>query len=112
MKKTAFAVLGVFLALPFAAAAETWKDVPVIDTQCLSKVKADPDAHTTKCALQCQKGGYGLVAADGAYLKFDEAGNKKTIEALKATKKTDHVRATVIGKRDGENVKVESIALD
>ncbi len=32
--------------------------------------------------------------------------------ALKATKKEDHVRATVTGERDGETVKVNSLTID
>lgn len=32
--------------------------------------------------------------------------------ALRATKKTDHLRATVTGKRSGESIQVESITLD
>ena len=105
-------ILSGLLALPLAASAETWKNVPVIDTLCLTKVKANPDSHTTACALQCAKGGYGLLAADGAYLKFDQAGNDKTVAALKATKKTDHLRATVEGDREGDTVKVKSVTLD
>jgi len=107
----AFVVAGL-LAFPLAAAAETWKDVPVIDTQCVTKVKADPDKHTKQCALQCAKGGYGLLAPDGTYLKFDAAGNDKTVVALKATKKADHLRATVTGERDGESIKVTSISIE
>lgn len=99
-------------ALPLTAAAETWKDVPVVDTLCLSKVKADPDKHTTQCALQCVKGGYGLITTDGTYLKFDAAGNQKTLAALKATKRTDHVRAIVVGDRSGDTIKVTSVIID
>ena len=107
------ALIAAGLALPLTAfAADTWKDVSVVDTNCISKVKANPDSHTTKCALQCQKGGYGLITSDGTYLKFDEAGNEKTVAALKATKKEDHIRATVTGTRDGETVKVSTIAID
>src|SRR5262245_54189064 len=104
--------LGGLLALALPAAAETWKDVPVVDTMCVSKVKADPDKHTVKCALQCAKGGYGLIAADGTYLKFDATGDEQTVAALKATKATDHVRATVVGERDGETIKVTSVSID
>ncbi len=111
MKSVAF-VAAALMALPLSAFAETWTNVPVIDTLCLAKVKADPDKHTTRCALQCSKGGYGLLGADGNYLKFDAAGNEKTIAALKATKKTDSLRATVEGERDGELVKVTSIKID
>jgi hypothetical protein len=106
----AFVLAG--LAFPMAAAAETWQNVPVVDTSCISKVKANPDKHTKQCALQCSKGGYGLITTDGAYLKFDASGNEKTIAALKATSKTDSLRATVVGERDGESIKVASIAIE
>lgn len=112
MKRAALVTLAGFLALPFAAAAETWKNVTVIDTLCVSKFKADPDKHTTQCALQCVKGGYGLIDRDGSYLKFDAAGNAKTVAALKATKKADHLRATVTGEKDGDTLEVSSIAID
>ena len=111
LRETVFVVAGL-LAFPMVAAAETWKNVPVIDTLCVSRVKADPDKHTTQCALQCAKGGYGLLTPDGTYLKFDAAGNEKTVAALKATKKTDHLRATVDGERDGEKIKVTSISIE
>jgi hypothetical protein len=114
MKSLAFVTLAGFLAVPIAAAAaeSTWKNVSVIDGNCVSKKKADPDKHTTKCALQCEKGGYGLLDAEGNYLKFDSAGNEKTVAALKATKKTDHLRATVVGEKDGATVKVKSLSIE
>src|SRR5262245_56423424 len=108
------------LATPFRArrlapaplAAETWTNVSVIDTSCLAKVKSDPDKHPVSCALQCAKGGYGLLLTDGTYLKFDAAGNEKTLAALKETKKTNTIRATVEGDKDGETIKVKSVKLD
>jgi hypothetical protein len=106
------AAAAALLSLPALAAAETWKNVYVVDTLCLSKVKANPDAHTTQCALQCAKGGYGLLTADGTYLKFDAAGDQKTVAALKATKREDHLRATVDGQREGDTIKVASIAIE
>ena len=108
------ALAGVALlgAATNAAAAETWKNVPVVDTHCVSKVKSAPDTHTKECALQCHKGGYGLLDADGRYLKFDAAGNEKTVAALKATTKSDHLRATVTGERDGETIRVSAIAIE
>jgi hypothetical protein len=45
-------------------------------------------------------------------LKFDAAGNEKTLAALKETKKTNTIRATVEGERDGESIKVKSVKLD
>lgn len=111
MRRTVLFVAGL-LAFPLAAVAETWKNVPVVDTLCLAKVKADPDPHTKQCALQCVKGGYGLLTPEGVYLKFDPAGDEKAVAALKATSKTDHLRATVVGERDGETVKVTSLSIE
>lgn len=99
------------IAMP-AAAAESWSDVPLVDTQCAPKVKDDPDVHTTKCALQCAKHGFGVITADGSFLLLDEAGNKKAMAALKATKKTDRLRATVTGDRQGDTIKVSSLSLE
>ncbi len=105
-------LVALALVLPLSAAAETWKNVAVVDTMCSAKAKAAPDEHTTKCALACAKSGFGLLTADGSYLKFDGAGNQKVIEALKNTQKADHLRATVSGERDGEIIKVQSFSLD
>ena len=104
-------VLVTTLALAGAAAAEEWKDVPVVDGHCISKVKADPDKHPTSCAVQCAKGGYGLLTSDGTYVKFDAAGNEKVLAALKATDKKDHLRADVVGERSGETIKLTSFTL-
>src|SRR5512143_748580 len=111
MKQWTLAVLvAASTSLPLAVAAEetTWTNVPVVDTMCVSKVKANPDAHKRSCALQCARSGYGLITNDGTYLKFDEAGNEKTVAALKASMKEDHVRATVKGTREGDTIKVDS----
>ena len=75
MKKFLPLVL-IVLSVPALAGSETWKNVSLVDTMCSAKVKAEPDKHTTDCAIGCAKGGYGIVASDGTYLKFDEAGNK------------------------------------
>ena len=66
-----------------AAAAESWTGT-VVDVMCKGKDLAN---HTTKCAVTCAKGGYGLVLPDGKFVKFDEAGNAKALGALKATAK-------------------------
>ena len=107
----------VFLAVCVAAfgatlSAETWKNVSLIDSQCVDKVKATPDKHTVKCALACEDGGYGILTADGKFLKFDAAGNEKAASALQATKKTDSIRATVEGTVSGDEIKVTSLKLD
>ena len=103
----------MLLAASVMAGEETWKGASLVDTMCSAKLNKDSaDTHTTSCAIQCAKGGYGIYTSDGTYLKFDETGNKKTLALLKATKKTDHLRATVVGERDGETIKVKSLSLD
>lgn len=112
MNRIVIAAIIGFLVLPLAAVAETWRNVPVLDTLCLKDVKSDPDKHTTACALQCAKGGYGLLTQAGEYLTFDAAGNEKAVAALKATTRSDHLRATVVGTRQGEIIEVTSITLE
>ncbi len=102
----------LLLALSGIAAAETWANVTLIDANCATKMKNNPDKHTTQCALHCAESGLGILTPDGSFLRFDAAGNQKAIAALKATKKTDHLRATVTGEREGENIKVQSLKLD
>jgi hypothetical protein len=112
--KRAFVLVLTAAALPFVLRAETWKNLPLIDNACARKdhYKANPDAHTTKCAIDCAPGGYGILTPDGAFLAFDEAGNAKAESALKATKKKDHLRVDVDGELKGNEIQVKSISLD
>ncbi|HSF16495.1 MAG TPA: VCBS domain-containing protein [Vicinamibacteria bacterium] len=112
MNRIFLAIVVSLLLIPFTALAETWKDVPVVDTLCLKDVKADPDKHTKQCALQCAKGGYGVLTIDGEYLTFDAAGNEKALAALKAATKSDHLRATVEGTRTGQTIELAWIAIE
>ena len=110
--KRVFLSLVCVLFLPLVVKADTWTGVPVVDNKCYADVKADPDSHTRECALQCAKSGYGIIASDGTYLKFDDAGNKKTVDMLRKSTKKDHLRVTVTGTRKGDMIQVESIKLD
>jgi hypothetical protein len=112
MKRAGFLLIAMALVLPLSAAAETWENVALVDVMCSAKAKPAPDQHTTKCALACAKSGFGILTADGAFLKFDPAGSEKAVAALKQTKKTDHLRVTVTGERDGDTIKVQSFSLD
>ncbi len=111
MKKALLLCATLLFALSAVAAAETWTNAALIDINCANK-KADPDRHTVQCALHCAGDGLGILASDGSFLKFDAAGTKKAVAALKATKKVDHIRATVTGDREGEIIKVQSLKLD
>ncbi len=111
MKRLMLAMSFGALCLALPLAAETWSDVAIVDNNCMAKVKANPDAHTRACALQCQKSGYAIVESDGTVLKLDENGNKKAIAALKASKESDHLRATVTGEKEGDIIKVATLKL-
>ena len=110
-KVVSLAVLFGMYALPALAAPETYKNVPVVDANCSTKVAADPDAHTRECALKCQASGYGIVTKDHQFLKFDSAGNTKVVEALKASNKKDHLHADVTGELKGDMLEVTSVNL-
>ncbi len=110
--KRVFLILIVALALPLVAMAETWTNVPMVDNNCYAKVKADPDSHTRECAIQCAKSGYGIISADGTYLKFDGAGNKKMLELLNKSTQKDHLRVTVTGALKGDTIQVQTVKLD
>ena len=101
-----------FLLVSGVAAAETWSNVSLIDAMCSTNAKAKPDAHTTACALQCAKSGFGIVTPDGSYRRFGDDGNTKVLAALKTTKKADHLRVSVTGERQGDTIKASAIRID
>src|SRR4051794_32931070 len=96
-------ICGVAAALTVSAAGETWTGT-VVDVMCKSN---DLASHTTKCALSCAKGGYGLVLADGKFVKFNEKGNARALAALKATAKEKDLKAKVSGSLDGDVIQVQ-----
>lgn len=93
--------------LSVTALAESWSGT-VVDTMCKGKDLAN---HTRQCALGCAKNGFGIVTADGKFVKFDEEGNAKTLAALKASKKDKDLKATVDGTMEGDVIHVDSITL-
>lgn len=102
-------VLLALTFLPSLAVAQDWKDVSLIDAQCSSKAKADPDSHTRACALQCQKAGFGILTAEGDFIKLDAAGNAKALKLLQGTKQADHLRVNVTGERSGDTIAVKDL---
>jgi len=112
MKKLATILLLFGLGvLPALAADDSYKNVSIIDSKCSAKAAADPDSHTRSCAIQCAMSGYGIITSDKKFIKFDDAGNKKVEEALKASDKKDHLRADVSGELNGDTLKVTSFKL-
>ena len=93
------------LALAGAACAESFSGT-VVDVMCRNK---DLASHTRECAISCAKSGYGLVTADGKFLKFNEAGNARTLAALKKLDKDKDLKAKVTGTVNGDVLNVDSI---
>jgi hypothetical protein len=90
-----------------AALAETWSGT-LVDVMCKGN---DLATHTRQCAIKCSKSGYGLVNAEGKFVKFDEAGNAKALAALNASTKEKDLKVKVTGTMDGDVIQVESIEL-
>jgi len=113
MRKLAFLGLAGSMLFAGTLAAEEWKNVSLVDTMCAEKdaVKADPDKHPVKCAVACAKSGFGIMA-DGKFLKLDDAGNKQVAAALQSATKPDHIRATVVGDRKGDEIAVQKVTLN
>lgn len=101
------AITAAFSMLAFG---ETFSGT-VMDSMCAGAHK-DATKHTTKCALACADSGMGLLMSDGTFVKFDKEGNDKAIAALKGTKKSADLKATVTGTKEGDTLKVDSISLD
>jgi hypothetical protein len=94
------------LSVPFLF-AESWTGT-IVDSNCKTK---DLASHTKSCVMGCAKSGLGIVLADGKFVKFDEAGNAKALEVLKASDKEKDLKAKVTGKVEGEVLKVDSIEM-
>jgi hypothetical protein len=89
------------------ASAETFSGT-VVDVMCKGK---DLAGHTRSCALDCAKSGFGLVQADGKFLKFDESGNARTLSMLKKSSKEKDLKVKVTGTTDGDVIKVQAVEL-
>ena len=102
-------IFSVFLA--GLASAETWNGT-VVDVMCKGR---DLAGHTLDCALTCAKSGFGIVLADGKFVKFDEGGNARTLRLLNKLKadktKEKDLKAKVTGSLNGDVIKVESVEI-
>jgi len=105
--KAVFVSLAFWTALANAAGAESFSGT-VVDVMCRGK---DLAGHTRECALSCAKTGFGLVTADGRFLKFDETGNARALSALKKATQEKDLKARVTGAVEGDVIKVESIEI-
>ncbi len=90
------------------ALAETWSGT-VVDVMCKNN---DLAGHTRDCAVSCAKSGYGIVLADGKFIKFDERGNVKALTALKASTREKNLKSKVTGTLKDDIIQVESIQVE
>ena len=100
-------LFSIFFLAGAIASAETFSGT-VVDVMCKGK---DLAGHTRSCALDCAKSGFGLVQADGKFLKFDESGNARTLSVLKKSSKEKDLKIKVTGTLDGEVLKVQTVEL-
>lgn len=106
-----FSAFVLFASLPLAAA--TVEGV-LVDKACSADMSFnDAKGHSKDCAMMedCRKSGFGVVTAEGKFLKFDAAGDQKAVEALEATDKEEGIMVSVDGKIDGDMIKVSSLKI-
>ena len=114
MKRILTTVCTLFVALSAPLAAEKVEGY-LIDKACSDKVaKEGVDAaktHTKDCALMpnCKDSGYGVVAADGKFLKFDKDGDRMAARMLGFTSKKDNMKATINGEVKGDSIAVVAV---
>ncbi len=121
-----FLCLPALIAASVAVASAAQVQGILIDQMCSSKAEVRivsgprleggmivAEAHTRECALMpaCQKSGYGIFTYDNKFLKFDEAGSRKALAAIRASKKEDDLKVEVTGEIQGDTIKVASLKL-
>jgi hypothetical protein len=71
------------------------------------------EAHTKECDLKpaCEKSGYGVYTDDNKFLKFDPAGSRKALAAIKASGKLDDFEVEVTGEVKDDTIKVATLKI-
>jgi hypothetical protein len=103
-------LMAVLILCSVQAVAETWTNVPLLDSSVLQELRTTLMPTTRTCALQCARSGYGILTGDGRYLKFDTKGNEEVMKLLKSFAKSDHLRVDVDGNPQGDTTGVKSIS--
>ncbi len=104
----------VAISMPLAAAAV---EGYLIDKMCSAKVVEEgvdaAKAHTKDCALMpnCKASGYGVVTAEGKFLKFDESGDGMAVKFLGVMDEKDNIKVAVNGTVTGSTIAVIAIQL-
>lgn len=114
------------IAIAVGPSGETIKGI-LIDQKCSGKAdlrisgssgllvggRIVAEAETRQCALlpECIRSGYGVYTDDNKFLKFDAAGNRKALAAIRATKQLDDLEVEVTGTINGDTMRVSSLKL-
>ena len=105
--------LGGVLAMAAVLQAETWTG-DVLDVLCRPEnvaVGAKKCQQNRACMLseRCASSGYGVLLADGRFLKFDAAGSAKAFKLLKAMSKDRDLKVTVSGTLSRDVIQVDTL---
>jgi hypothetical protein len=104
----------LFVLGTLPAAAQTWKNVMLLDVMCskLPRVMKDAPEHPRACILECHEDGYGVLLDNGDFLKFDHNGSRQAIDILRSDDAPDqNVRVNVSGKLQDGVIRVKRIEL-
>jgi hypothetical protein len=71
------------------------------------------EAHTRECLLmpECVKSGYVVYTSDDKLLSLDAEGNRKAVEAVRASKKLDDFEVVVTGEVKGDKIQVQTLKI-
>src|SRR5207244_2148759 len=107
--------LAAMVVLAGALQAETWTG-DILDVLCRPEnvaVGAKKCQQNRACMLseRCASSGYGVLLADGRFLKFDLAGSAKALKLLKALTKDTDLKVTVTGTVNHDVIKVDTLEI-
>ncbi len=71
-----------------------------------------PSKHTKKCLMECAGTGVGIVLEDGAFYRFDEAGQRRALSAIENSNKERNLKVTVEGRMEGETLRADRVVLE
>ena len=88
----------------------------LIDNACGATMMKDPNpeqaaaGHPRSCAMKpdCAASGYAVITGSDL-IKFDDHGNDLAKDFLAKSDKTDNLKVTVVGDRQGDTIAVTSI---
>src|SRR5260370_19613855 len=91
--------MAAVLMLAGVVSAETWTG-DILDVLCRPEnvaVGAKKCQQNRACMLseRCASSGYGVLLADGRFLRFDPAGSAQALKLLKAMTKETDLKVTV-----------------